>query len=84
MLGPDHKASLPEKDFINFAKKILGLPVVLGIKNQKPSKDEIEMLKIARKSIFAKLPIKKGQKFTHSNLTLKDLIQVCNQRTILN
>lgn len=72
MLGPDHKASLPEKNFINFAKKILGLPVALGIKNQKkPSKDEIEMLKIARKSIFAKLSIKKGEKFTHSNLTLK-------------
>ena len=60
MLGPDHKASLPEKNFINFAKKILGLPVALGIKNQKkPSKDEIEMLKLLVNQFLQNYQLKK-------------------------
>jgi len=43
----------------------------MGSKVKEPSPSEIKNMPIARKSIVAKNPIKKGELFTEENLTVK-------------
>lgn len=72
MEGPDHKASL-EPDELK--------AMVIGIRNttkaisgsglKEPSNSEIKNMDVARKSIVAAQPIKKGEILTEENLTVK-------------
>ena len=72
MKGPDHKASMEKRDFYNFANKIRLASKALGVKNEKKiMKTEIPIKKIARKSLHAKINIKKGEKFTYENISIK-------------
>lgn len=69
--GPDHQASLNPKEFKNFIKNIRKVEKILGSKIKKISLSEKKNRSIIRKSIVAKCEIKKGEKFSLLNLTLK-------------
>lgn len=71
MQGPDHKASLEPKELIAMVKAIRNIELALGSSIKKPSKSEKPNIAIARKSIVANSPIKKGELFTEKNLTTK-------------
>ena len=69
--GPDHKASANPIELQNIIQKVREVEKILGSHIKKPTKSEIKNIKIIRKSIVAKINIKKGEKFTNKNLILK-------------
>lgn len=69
--GPDHLSSLNVKDLKNFVDRIRNVNLILGDKKIRRSKIEEKNKKIVRKSIVAKKKIKKGEIFSHLNLTCK-------------
>ena len=71
MKGPDHSSSLPIVDLINLIKGIRNIEKSIGTSDFKRSKIEIKNKLIVRKSLVAKSDIKKGEKFTATNLTCK-------------
>lgn len=71
MEGPDHKASLEPQELEAMIKGIRNIEVALGDGVKKPSPSEEKNMKIARKSIVAIAPIKKGEKFTAHNIGIK-------------
>ncbi|MFW0713417.1 N-acetylneuraminate synthase [Aliarcobacter butzleri] len=71
MEGPDHKASLEPDELKAMVKAIRNIELALGSCVKKPSKSEIPNMKIARKSIVAKMDIKKGELLSENNLTIK-------------
>ena len=71
MKGPDHSSSLPIADLTNFIQKIRNIEKSIGTSDFKRSKIENKNKLIVRKSLVAKLDIKKGEKFTYANLTCK-------------
>ena len=50
---------------------IRNIEKAMGDEVKKPSRSEIKNIPIARKSIVAKNPIKKGERFSDDNLTVK-------------
>ena len=69
--GPDHLLSADESDLkmiCNFAKKI---NLISGNGLINPSREELKMLKIARKSIYVKRKIFKNELFTKNNLEIR-------------
>jgi len=71
MQGPDHKASLEPDELKAMVKAIRNIEVALGSKVKKPTPSEKPNREVARKSIVAQKPIKKGEKFSEDNLTVK-------------
>ena len=71
MKGPDHSSSLDPTEFTNFVKLIRNTEKILVSKNQKVNADELKNSKLVRKSIVAKIKIKKGEKFSRKNITAK-------------
>jgi len=71
MSGPDHKASLEPDELKAMVKAIRNIEIALGNGIKKPSKSETKNIEIARKVIVAKRNIKKGEKFSEENLTVK-------------
>jgi len=71
MEGPDHKASLEPDELKAMVKDIRNIELAFGDGIKKPSKSEKKNINIARKSIFAKRDIKKGDIFTEENITTK-------------
>jgi N,N'-diacetyllegionaminate synthase len=71
MEGPDHKASLEPHELKDMVKAIRNIELALGNGIKKPSNSEIPNIKIVRKSIVAKIAIKKGDIFNENNLTIK-------------
>ncbi len=71
MEGPDHKASLEPDELKAMVKAIRNIELALGNSIKKPSKSENPNMQIARKSIVAKVSIKKGEIFTEKNITIK-------------
>jgi len=71
MSGPDHLASLEPKEFSMMVKNIRKFEIMCGNGIKKLELCERKNIKIARKSIVAKLKIKKGEKFNYKNLTTK-------------
>jgi len=69
--GPDHKASLEPDELKAMVKAIRNIEVALGNGIKRPSKSEAKNKVVARKSIVAKRDIKKGEKFTEENITVK-------------
>ena len=72
MKGPDHKASLEPEELVEMIKLIRKTEKMLsgsGIKIRMPSEEK--NIAIVRKSIVAKVEIKKGEVFTEENLTTK-------------
>lgn len=71
MEGPDHKASLEPNELNEMVKAIRNIELALGSSVKKPSKSEIPNMQIARKSIVAKMDIKKGEILTEEKITIK-------------
>lgn len=71
MRGPDHKASLEPKDFKEMVSSIRLVEKILGSKEKKPTKSEIEIARIVRKSIVAKVDIPAGAIITKDMLAIK-------------
>ena len=71
MEGPDHKASLEPNELVAMVKGIRNIEKAMGNGVKIPSKSEQKNITIARKSIVAKSNIKKGEKFTEQNITVK-------------
>lgn len=79
MEGPDHKASLEPQEFKNLVCSIRNNKFkdidleeeVLGSPEKKPNTSEIEIAKVARKSIVASKDIKEGEILSFGNLAIK-------------
>ena len=71
MRGPDHKASLEPNQLKAMVTAIRNTEVALGSSIKKPSRSEIKNIKIARKSIVAKIKIKKDEILLEKNLAVK-------------
>jgi len=71
MEGPDHKASLEPDELNAMVRAIRNIEKALGNGIKKPSPSEAKNMSVARKSIVAAQPIRKGERFTETNLTIK-------------
>ena len=71
MKGPDHKSSLEPNELKAMVDAIRKVENAIGDGEKKPSKSEIKNIAIARKSIIAKVDIKKGDILTEDNITVK-------------
>jgi N-acetylneuraminate synthase len=69
--GPDHRASLNPNEFYEMVKQIRKVESMLGDGFKKLERCEINIVKIARKSLVAIKNIKKKEKFTEKNLSTK-------------
>lgn len=69
--GPDHLASLEPNELIDMVKSIRNIETAFGKKTKKPSKNELQNLLVARKSIVALKNINKGDIFSETNITVK-------------
>ena len=69
--GPDHRASLEPVEFKQMVTSIRNIDTAKGVRVKKITPSEKQNIFFARKSIVAKIPIKKGQKFSNKNLTVK-------------
>ena len=64
MVGPDHSSSLNPEDFGKLVKAIRNVELSLGNGMKVPSNSEKKNIKYMRRSLVAKVPIKKGEKFS--------------------
>ena len=71
MEGPDHKASLEPDELKAMVSAIRNIEKALGSGKKKVSDSERKNIAVARKSIVAACPIKKGDILTEGNLTVK-------------
>jgi N,N'-diacetyllegionaminate synthase len=71
MEGPDHKASLEPFELNEMVSSIRKIEVALGNGIKLPTPGELENIEVIRKSIVAKVAVKKGEIFTSENLTCK-------------
>ena len=71
MEGPDHKASLEPDELKAMVSAIRNIEQALGSGHKTISESERKNIEIARKSIVAACPIKKGELLTEENLTVK-------------
>lgn len=69
--GPDHPASLDPHELKQMITCIRNIESALGSENKSVTPSESENIAIARKSIVAKCPIKKGESFSTENITTK-------------
>lgn len=69
--GPDHRASLEPPELSAMISGIRNIEKALGTGSKKPSPSELNNKPIARKSIVAAFPIKKGETLTEMNITAK-------------
>lgn len=71
MEGPDHKASLEPDELKAMVTAIRNIELALGAESKIISDSEAKNVAVARKSIVALTPIKKGEMFTEMNITVK-------------
>lgn len=69
--GPDHRASLEPNELKEMVKEIRAIEKALGNGKKKPTKSEIEIQKVVRKSIVANVDIAKGSIITGKMLAIK-------------
>ena len=69
--GPDHRASLEPDELKEMVKEIRNVEKALGTGEKKPAESEMEVQKVARKSIVAKINIQKGTIITRGMLAIK-------------
>lgn len=69
--GPDHKASLEPHELKAMVSAIRHIEQALGDGIKRVSDSEKANISVARKSIVAACPIKKGEQLTEENLTVK-------------
>jgi len=69
--GPDHKASLEPGELKQMISDLRAVECALGDGVRRPSTDEKETMLIARRSIVAAVPIRKGEVISRSKLDFK-------------
>jgi N-acetylneuraminate synthase len=69
--GPDHKASLEPDELKGMVKVIRNIEVAMGDGIKKPNKSEIEIMKVARRSLIATRDIRAGEIIKESDITIK-------------
>ena len=69
--GPDHKASLEPGELAKMVMAIRNVESALGNGIKTPAEVELKNIAVARKSIVARVPIRKGELFTEDNLSVK-------------
>tara|TARA_B110000858_G_C17800755_1_gene475109 strand:+ start:2065 stop:3090 length:1026 start_codon:yes stop_codon:yes gene_type:complete len=69
--GPDHKASLEPKEFLNMVQSIRNVSLIYGNNKKIPVMAEKNNIKLVRKSIVANTHIKKHEAFNHQNIAIK-------------
>jgi N,N'-diacetyllegionaminate synthase len=69
--GPDHKSSLEPREFIRMVRGIRTAERALGRPEKAPTKAEMEMRAVARKSIVASRNIQKGESITREMVAVK-------------
>ncbi|MDE5758947.1 MAG: N-acetylneuraminate synthase family protein, partial [Allobaculum sp.] len=69
--GPDHTASLEPHELKAMVEAIRNIELAMGSTVKKVSASEQKNMAVARKSIVALKPIKKGEAFSTTNLTVK-------------
>lgn len=69
--GPDHKASLEPAELKELVDSIRHIDAALGSGEKHVTESERPNMIVARKSIIATRPIKKGELLTEENLTVK-------------
>ena len=71
MDGPDHSSSLDPEDFGNLVKAIRNVELSLGNGIKAPSNSEKKNIKYMRRSLVARMPIKKGERYSIDNVAAK-------------
>ena len=71
LIGPDHRASIDFKELSKMVKSIRNIEYALGSSKKTITRSEIKNKNLVRKSIVAKINIRKGEIFTEKNLTTK-------------
>ena len=71
MEGPDHKASLETDELKAMVLAIRHIESALGDGHKRITDSERRNMSVARKSIVANIPIRKGEILTEENLTVK-------------
>lgn len=71
MPGPDHKASLDPQELTLMVQSVRNVEMALGSEHKCVSASEQPNIAVARKSIVAACPIRKGDTFTNENITAK-------------
>ena len=71
MEGPDHKASLEPEELSQMVRAIRHIEAAMGSGEKTPTESERKNMAIARKSIVALTPIRKGELLTEDNITTK-------------
>ena len=69
--GPDHKASLEPNELKEMVKAIRNIEMALGDGIKKPNKSEIEIMKVARRSLIATRDIRAGEIIKESDIAIK-------------
>lgn len=69
--GPDHKASLEPDELKEMVKEIRNIEIAFGDGIKKPNKSEIEIMKVARRSLIATRDIRAGEIIKESDITIK-------------
>ncbi len=69
--GPDHQASLDPAQLTAMVAAIKNIEAAMGSAVKAPTKSELEVKKIARKSLVAQLDIPKGAVFTTQMISIK-------------
>lgn len=71
MKGPDHRASLDPGELREMVRAIRNVEAALGDGVKRVSPSEKPNIEVARKSIVASRPIKRGELLTEDNVTVK-------------
>jgi len=71
MEGPDHKASMDPKELIRWVEAIRKTEIALGSFEKIPTKNELEIAKIARKSIVSRKELEKGVIINSEDIAIK-------------
>lgn len=69
--GPDHKASLEPSELAGMVKAIRQVELALGSRLKAPTMSESKNMSVARKSLVAAGPIRRGDLLTGENMTVK-------------
>ena len=69
--GPDHQASLEPSDLKEMVTQIRLVETALGSSEKMPVESELEIKKVARKSIVAKIDIPRGTLITRNMIAIK-------------
>ena len=69
--GPDHKASLEPDELKEMVRAIKNIEVALGNGIKKPDKSEIEIMKVARRSLIATRDVRVGEIIKESDIAIK-------------